>query len=263
MFSRNWNNRERTIANEELLLAIEELRQRPRERAWFIPLKIDNCEIPSIPIGPGETLAAIQHIDIPALGWNESLRRLLVTLGVSNPILDVGEPLGSGLGGTVELVGGELIYDQTNPPMPTMAGLTFPVVGGWCSRTEEGHLLAFIKTKAPFTHLQELNALLGLDSFYAISNDGYISSDVTKPNAFEFERDYVLPAGTSLYLMQTGGRVTLPNDLPVTSIFIARGILADSHFWGSFEAELRFQLPQQKTTITMKGRFDIIFRSIF
>jgi TIR domain len=36
-FSREYHDRPKTYMNEELTLAIEELRQRPTDRAWFIP----------------------------------------------------------------------------------------------------------------------------------------------------------------------------------------------------------------------------------
>src|SRR5215212_8896184 len=38
-FSKEYHGREKTYMNEELALAIDELRQRSVERAWFIPIK--------------------------------------------------------------------------------------------------------------------------------------------------------------------------------------------------------------------------------
>jgi hypothetical protein len=49
---------------EEILVAIEELRLRPRDRAWFFPVKLSPCDIPAIPIGANETLADIQHLEL-------------------------------------------------------------------------------------------------------------------------------------------------------------------------------------------------------
>ncbi|HSE18758.1 MAG TPA: toll/interleukin-1 receptor domain-containing protein [Pyrinomonadaceae bacterium] len=46
-FSVEYLRRSRTYMNEELTLAIEELRQRPTDRAWFIPVLLSNVEIPA------------------------------------------------------------------------------------------------------------------------------------------------------------------------------------------------------------------------
>ena len=58
--------RARSYMNEEILLAIEELRLRPVNRAWFLPVKLDHCDIPAYRLGPTETLEAFQHLDLAA-----------------------------------------------------------------------------------------------------------------------------------------------------------------------------------------------------
>ena len=47
-FSQEYHERDRTYMNEELTIAIEELRQRPIDSAWFIPVKLNQCEIPDL-----------------------------------------------------------------------------------------------------------------------------------------------------------------------------------------------------------------------
>ena len=47
---------------EELVLAVDELRQRPRNRAWFVPLVMPGGNIPDWSIGGGETLRDINYI---------------------------------------------------------------------------------------------------------------------------------------------------------------------------------------------------------
>ena len=42
--------------SEELKIAIEELHRRPVDKVWFIPVKLNECEIPNIDIGGDETL---------------------------------------------------------------------------------------------------------------------------------------------------------------------------------------------------------------
>lgn len=64
-FSGNYTERKLTYMNEELLLAVEELRLRPRDQVWFIPIRLSRCTLPDLPIGPGgETLGDLHAIDL-------------------------------------------------------------------------------------------------------------------------------------------------------------------------------------------------------
>ena len=75
-FSKAYVKRQKTYMNEELTLAIEELRQRPTDRAWFIPLKLNRCEIPDRVIGAGETLRSIHWVDLYS-DWTTGIEKLL------------------------------------------------------------------------------------------------------------------------------------------------------------------------------------------
>jgi hypothetical protein len=63
-FSKAYTHRTQTYMNEELIIAIERLRQMPRDRRWFIPVLLESTAIPDYQIGPGEMLADLQHIDL-------------------------------------------------------------------------------------------------------------------------------------------------------------------------------------------------------
>lgn len=63
-FSTSYLSRGRTYMNEELTLAIEELRLRPEEQRWFIPVRLSDCIVPDRPIGAGRRLADLQWIDL-------------------------------------------------------------------------------------------------------------------------------------------------------------------------------------------------------
>ena len=63
-FSHAYNERSKTYMNEELTLAVEELRQRPTDHSWFIPVLLDNCEVPNRNIGGGETLRSLQWVNL-------------------------------------------------------------------------------------------------------------------------------------------------------------------------------------------------------
>jgi hypothetical protein len=65
--------------NEELALAIDELRQMPAERTWFIPLLLSQCEVPNSPIGGGETLRDLHWISFEP-DWESAIAQLLDAL---------------------------------------------------------------------------------------------------------------------------------------------------------------------------------------
>jgi len=78
-FSEAYASKEKSYMNEELTLAIEQLRLRPFGRAWFLPVRLDSCEIPEWPIGAGDTLHSLQWVDLHD-GWDEGLNRLVNTI---------------------------------------------------------------------------------------------------------------------------------------------------------------------------------------
>jgi hypothetical protein len=74
-FSAGYAARDSTYMNEELVIAIGELRKMPTERTWFIPVLLDPGTVPDRAIGGGETLRDIQYVDLHS-GWSEGVRRL-------------------------------------------------------------------------------------------------------------------------------------------------------------------------------------------
>jgi hypothetical protein len=75
-FSKGYVSRERTYMNEELVLAIDELRKRPVNRAWFIPVLLTPVEVPDRDIGAGESLHAIQWVSLYD-DWDGGVQKLL------------------------------------------------------------------------------------------------------------------------------------------------------------------------------------------
>ncbi len=63
-FSTEYADRDRSYMNEELELAIDELRQRPRDRAFFIPVIVSPTDIPDLPISARESLTDLQWVDL-------------------------------------------------------------------------------------------------------------------------------------------------------------------------------------------------------
>jgi TIR domain len=76
-FSRQSNAREVSYQNEELTLALDQLRLRRPGKPWLIPVRFDNCEILDLPIGAGRSLASLQRIDLFGRRLPENTDRLV------------------------------------------------------------------------------------------------------------------------------------------------------------------------------------------
>src|SRR5271169_3173426 len=56
--------REKSYQNEELTLAIDQLRRRRPDIPWLIPVRFGDCDIPDYDIGAGRTLSSLQRADL-------------------------------------------------------------------------------------------------------------------------------------------------------------------------------------------------------
>jgi hypothetical protein len=64
MFSSQSERRSSSYMRQEVVVAVDELRRRPRDRPWFIPVRLDACELPTIEIGAGERLSDLHCLDV-------------------------------------------------------------------------------------------------------------------------------------------------------------------------------------------------------
>ena len=78
-FSQAYHQRRTTYMNEELTLAIEELRKMPTHRSWFIPVLLTECQVPDRDIGAGQTLHDLQLIKLYE-NWSTGVQLLLSTI---------------------------------------------------------------------------------------------------------------------------------------------------------------------------------------
>lgn len=69
-----------SYVNEELITAVEQLRLMPRSSQWFIPVLLEPCALPDLPIGPNETITDVHHVDL-SIDWNVGIEALLRALG--------------------------------------------------------------------------------------------------------------------------------------------------------------------------------------
>jgi hypothetical protein len=79
-FSSRSAARQKSYQNEEILLAIEQLRLRRPDVPWLIPVRFDDCEIPDRDIGGGRTLASIQRVDLFGDKREVGIARLLTVI---------------------------------------------------------------------------------------------------------------------------------------------------------------------------------------
>ncbi len=75
-FSKESNACEQTYMSEELALAVEKLRERHFDKVWFIPVKLNECEIPDIDIGGGATLRDLQYVNLYE-DWGTGIQRIV------------------------------------------------------------------------------------------------------------------------------------------------------------------------------------------
>jgi HEAT repeat protein len=85
-FSKEYDERQKTYMNEELIQAIDMLREMPAHRTWFIPVLINGGQIPDRRISSVEDLNDLNAVDLSS-DWNGGIENILRTIGHSDPKL--------------------------------------------------------------------------------------------------------------------------------------------------------------------------------
>ncbi len=78
-FSNNYWNKTTNYMNEELQIAIEQLRKMPDDQIWFIPVKLDDCKIPHFNIRQNKTLASKQFVKLYK-DWDKGINEIIKTI---------------------------------------------------------------------------------------------------------------------------------------------------------------------------------------
>jgi hypothetical protein len=76
-FSRQSLAREKSYQNQELTLAVDQMRLRQPSSSWLIPVRLDECAIPDHDLGGGRTLSSIQRVDLFGDHRRQALTRLV------------------------------------------------------------------------------------------------------------------------------------------------------------------------------------------
>lgn len=79
-FSSHSAARRASYQNEELRLAIDQLRLRLPDDPWLVPVRFDSCDVPDFELGAGRTLASIQQTDLFGPGRDLAARRLIAAV---------------------------------------------------------------------------------------------------------------------------------------------------------------------------------------
>jgi hypothetical protein len=76
-FSSESVSQTRTYQNEEIVLAISEMRLRPPGQSWLIPVRFDDCEIPGWSIGGDQMLSDLHQSDLFGDNCQQNADRLV------------------------------------------------------------------------------------------------------------------------------------------------------------------------------------------
>jgi hypothetical protein len=256
--SRSRQNRAETYANEELIVAIEQLRRKPFGATWFIPVKIDDCDIEARPIGAGETILDFQIADLRT--WGIGIEKLLKSLGVADPKVDHRKPLGAGIAPALEVSGGFIRYDKIDGAPEIFQGMEHRVSAGWCRRMDDDSILAYFEITAPLKQFQDFNRFLGYTGFHANCLDKEVSVDPANRSLFSFQRSFIAPKGTPMPNLSGAGMETLAFDLPFVSRFEAFGYFDGTHFIGNFVGHVEMTAMGQTKSQASCGIFEIEMR---
>lgn len=264
IFTKEWANRERTVANEELAFAVDEARVRGLHRRWFIPLKADDQDLPTLSLGAGISLADLHYVNVPQLGWERGLRILLKSLGVDAPAIELGEPLAAGLGASASITGGFLTYRNTHPRVDELEGTTFTVTSGWVRRNDAREIISQFCLRAPFEELHAMNVRLGLDKIEVRTRAGAISTNPDDPTHFFHVDDKdPRPAGSPMWKL--GAATPLETAIPIEQQtgYDAYGYLnAEDEIIGNFKGYVDTRSQVGSVRFTFDGDFAVAVKNV-
>ena len=78
-FSQAFQDKAEGFIHEELILAIEQIRRKPAETKWFIPVLLDPVPVPDRSIGAGESLNSLHAVDL-STDWDLGMAKLCAAI---------------------------------------------------------------------------------------------------------------------------------------------------------------------------------------
>lgn len=195
--------------------------------------------------------------DEPVWSWKkENVDELLPALkGFLGPeamkkrgsvIIDKGKPLADGIGSSIDIVGGHLVYTKnvaSFSDISKMNGVVNPISGNRIFRADESLISAEVSIKSAFA---EMDAIFEAFNFYPLrfsTSDEYLSSDVNHPTMMQGLINVTMRRGMQFpkTLLSPGG--TLPLDVNASAYTEVLGFLEGDEMKGTFAMDCRYEIP--------------------
>ncbi|WP_198026257.1 toll/interleukin-1 receptor domain-containing protein [Paracoccus sphaerophysae] len=259
LHSKERETRDKSYAHEELTVAVEEIRQRSTNKAWFLGVRLDDSPIPDRRIGGGELLSDLQFVDIR--NWPHGIIHLLAAMGVENPVVDHRAPLAPCIAPEVAIVSGYLRYVHMQSAPEIWQGMEHRISGGWCRREDDGRILGQVTVAAPLAQVQHVNDMLGTGVYDIQLEGNEISADPARPTKLTHAQRITLPQGTPIPDVATGRNIILPIDFPILSQMVGEGWLEGRRFKGKFTSTISplRPMPGLVASLNQEGLFELVF----
>jgi hypothetical protein len=150
--------------------------------------------------------------------------------------VDLNPPLAPGLRSLVRVDGGTITIDGEELAAQGMSGYTLSVIGGAVQRRENGGLLAYVETLAPFSALQRDNERLGISRIECSSSDNHLSTDPAYPTRFSSAQRVYLARGAEIFNVAAWRDMTLPMDVIIEVATSIEGVVSGKRFEGKFSS---------------------------
>lgn len=198
------------------------------------------------------------RLEAAALSWSyeETDEKILALFNLVSPqalrkraglvVPDRGKPLGAGLASRMEMIGGDIVYEDHRGSHPLFAtagvdGLSLPVTGGTVERDEEGKIKARVRVASAMPIARELQeALRGDDSYDFFSVSEFVSTDPENPTLFSNFIESTVPAGTPVNIPGMG-KVPLPFQLYFNALTEAVGFAYQDTFQGTMRLTYNYR----------------------
>lgn len=189
----------------------------------------------------------------------------------ANVKIDMGKPLGVGLGSTAEIVGGHIVYVKNVATVPlgaNMDGLTNAVSGRFVTRNDEGLIVAQVDVKSAFAGMDELHNAMGFYPLTFSTAEEFLSDDINNPTLMQNVINMHLPAGTEFPTTLLGPGGILPIPVSADCYTQALGFIEGNVFKGTYFIDYEYRLiapqnlplPFRKFEMRTEGTFEINFK---
>lgn len=148
---------------------------------------------------------------------------------------DTQPPIGEGLASFAQVVGGSIVHESNSLNIAALRGFTVSITGGALQRIEDGKLLAYLESRAPYAALQSVINSLGLTRIEVYSDSSCLSCDSRSPTAFNGNMNAVFPQGQEMLNLVNHETVILAAPMAAAISFEATGTLTSKSFGGRFE----------------------------